>query len=94
MLDTDASAVAKTGILHQEQEHKGKTILRAIIYGSKLLIRTQLNYGALKLEKYAVFHFNENFHSYLAGREFTLWVDNQALPLLKAYSMDQAMIGR
>ena len=43
---------------------------------------------------YVVFYFVEKFHSYLAGREFTLRVDNQALSWLKTYSMDQAMIGR
>ena len=94
VLDTDASAVAIAGILHQEQQHNGKTILRPIVYGSKSLTRTQMNYGAPKLEMYAVFYFIEKFHSYLAGREFTLGVDNQALSWLKTYSMDQAMIGR
>ena len=94
VLDTDASAVAIAGILHQEQEYNGKTILRPIVYGSKSLTRTQMNYGAPKLEMYAVFYFIEKFHSYLAGREFTLRVDNQALSWLKTYSMDQAMIGR
>ena len=43
---------------------------------------------------YAVFYSTEKFHSYLAGREFTLRVDNQALSWLKTHSMDQAMIGR
>ena len=94
VLDTDASAVAIAGILHQEQQYNGKTILRPIVYGSKSLTRTQMNYGAPKLEMYAVFYFIEKFHSYLAGREFTLRVDNQALSWLKTYSMDQAMIGR
>ena len=94
VLDTDASAVAIAGILHQEQQYNGKTILRPIVYGSKSLNRTQMNYGAPKLEMYAVFYFIEKFHSYLAGREFTLRVDNQALSWLKTYSMDQAMIGR
>ena len=32
-LDTDASAVAIAGILHQEQEHNGRTVLRPIVYG-------------------------------------------------------------
>ena len=94
VLDTDASTVTIAGILNEEQEHNGKTILRPIVYGSKSLTRTQLNYGAPKLEMYAVFYFVEKFHSYLAGREFTLRVDNQALSWLKSYSMDQAMIGR
>ena len=94
VLDTDASTVAIAGILHQEQEYNGKTILIPIVYGSKSLTKNQLNYGAPKLELYAVFYFVEKFHSYLAGREFTLRVDNQALSWLKTYSMDQAMIGR
>ena len=94
VLDTDSSAVAIAGILHQEQKHNWKTILRSIVYGSKSLTRTQLNYAAPKLEMYAVFYFIEKFHSYLTGREFTLWVDNQGLSCLKLYSMDQAMIGR
>ena len=93
VLDTDASTVAIAGILHQEEEHNGKTILRPMVYGSKSLTRTQLNYGAPNMEMYAVFYFVEKFHSYLAGREFTLCVDNKALSWLKAYSMDQAMIG-
>ena len=94
VLDTDASAVAIAGILHQEQQYNGKTILRPIVYGSKSLTKTQMKYGAPKLEMYAVFYFIEKFHSYLAGRESTLRVDNQALSWLKTYSMDQAMIGR
>ena len=79
VLDTDASAVAIAGILHQEQQYNGKTILRPIVYGSKSLTKTQMKYGAPKLEMYAVFYFIEKFHFYLAGREFTLRVDNQAL---------------
>ena len=53
-----------------------------------------MNFGAPKLEMYAVFSFIEKFLSYIAGREFTLRVDNQALSWLKTYSMDQTMIGR
>ena len=94
VLDTDASTVAIAGILHQEQEYNGKTILRPIVYGRKSLTKTQLNYGAPKLKMYAVFYFVEKFHSYLAGREFTLRVDNRALSWLKTYSMVQAMFGR
>ena len=55
VLVKDASAVAIAEILQQEQEqeYNGKTILRPIVYGSKSLTRTQLNYGATKLEMYA-----------------------------------------
>ena len=92
VLDIDASAVAIGGILHQEQQYHGKTILRRIVYGRNSLTQTQLNYGAPKFEMYAVFYFIEKFHSYLAGREFTLRVDNILNPWLKTYSIYQAMI--
>ena len=67
VLDTDASAVAKAGILHQEQEYDGKTILRPIVYGSESLTQTQLIHYAPKLEQFAVLYFIENIYSYLAG---------------------------
>ena len=51
-------------------------------------------YGVPKLELYAVFYFNEKFLSCLAGREFTLRVDIQALSWLNTYSMEQPMIGQ
>ena len=62
VLDTDASTVAIAGILHQEQEYNGKTILRPIVYSSKSLTRTQLNYGGPKLEMHTVFYFVDKFH--------------------------------
>ena len=94
VLDTNASALALAWIVHQEQEHKGKTILSPIVYGNKSMTRTKLEDGAPKVEKYAVFCFIQNFHSYLAGREFTLRMDNQAISWRTTYSMDQATIGR
>ena len=48
LLDTDASVVAISGILHQEQEWNGRTVLRPIAYGSKVLSNTEMKYGAPK----------------------------------------------
>ena len=48
VLDTDASVVAISGILHQEQEWNGKTVLRPIAYGSKVLSDTEMKYGHRK----------------------------------------------
>ena len=94
MLDTDASAVAISGILHQWQGLPGERRLRPIVYGSKKLNATQAKYGAPKLEMYAAFYFVLKSHSYLCARKFNLRVDNQALSWLKTYSTDQALIGR
>ena len=46
VLDTDASVVVISGILHQEQEWIGRTVLRPIAYSSKVLSDTELKYGA------------------------------------------------
>ena len=42
VLDTDASVVAISGVLNQEQEWNGKTLLKPIAYGSKVLSDTEM----------------------------------------------------
>ena len=90
----DASVVAISGILHQEQEWNGKTVLRPIAYGSKVLSDTEMKYGAPKAEMFAVVTFVEKYRAYLGSEPFKLRVDNRALSWLKTYSMDQSYIGR
>ena len=46
VLDTDASVVAISGILHQKQEWNEKTVLKPIAYGSKVVSDTEMKYGA------------------------------------------------
>ena len=94
VLDTDASVVAISGILHQEQEWTGKTVLRPKAYGSKVLSDTEMKYGAPKAEMFAVVTFVEKYRAYLGSEPFKLRVDNRALSWLKTYSMDQSYIGR
>ena len=94
LLDTDASAVAISRILHQWQGLPGERRLRPIVYGSKKLNATQAKYGAPKLEMYPAYYFILKNHNYLCSRKFILRVDNQAFSWLKTYSTDQASIGR
>ena len=94
VLDTDASVVAISGILHQEQEWNGRTVLRPIAYGSKVLSDTEMKYGAPKAEMFAVVTFVEKYRAYLGSAPFKLRVDNRALSWLKTYSMNQSYIGR
>ena len=94
VLDTDASVVAISGILHQEQEWNGKTVLRPIAYGSKVLSDTEMKYGSPKAEMFAVVTFVEKYRAYLGSEPFKLRVDNRAPSWLKTYSMDQSYIGR
>ena len=94
VLDTDASVVAISGKLHQEQEWNGRTVLRPIACGSKVLSDTEIKYGAPKTEMFAVITFVEKYRAYLGSAPFKLRVDNRALDWLKTYSMDQSYIGR
>ena len=94
LLDNDASVVAISGILHQEQERNGKTVLRPIAYGSKVLSITEMKYGAPEAEMFAVVTFVEKYRAYLGSEPFKLWVDLMALSRLKTYSLDQSYIGR
>ena len=68
-LDTDASEVAISGILHQEQKWKGRKILRPIYYGSRVLNTAEQKYGALKAEMLAVVYFVEKYRSLLSWSE-------------------------
>ena len=88
MLDTDATAVGISGLLHQEQEWNGRTVLRPIASGSKILSDTEMNYGAPKAEIFAVITFVEKYRAYLGHALFKLRVDNRPLAWLKTYSMD------
>ena len=90
ILDTDASVVAISGILHQEQESYGRTVLRPIAYGSKVLSDTEMKYDAPKAEIIAVATFVEKYRAYLGSTPFKLRVDNRALSWMKTYSMDQS----
>ena len=94
VLDTDASVVAISGILHQEQEWNGRTVLRPIAYRSKVLSDTEIKYAAPKAEMFAVVTFVEKYRAYLGSEPFKLRVDNRALSWMKMYSMDQSYIGR
>ena len=94
VLDTDASVVAIFGILHQEQEWNGKTVVRPIACGSKVLSDTEMKYGAPKAEMFAVVTFVENYRAYLGSEPFKRRIDNRALSWLKTYSLDQSYIER
>ena len=91
VLDTGASVVAISRILHQEQEWNGRTVLRPIAYGSKVLSDTEMKYGAPKAEMFAVTTFVVKYRAYLGSASFKLRVDNRALSWLKTYSMDQSL---
>ena len=94
VLDTDASVVAISGTLHQEQDWNGRTALCPIAYGSKVLSDTEKKFDAPKAEKFAVVTLVEKYRVYLGSALYKVRVDNRALSWLKTYSMDQSYISR
>ena len=80
VLDTDASVIAISGILHQEQEWNGRTVIRPIAYGSKVLSDTEMKYGAPKAEMFAVVSFVEKYPAYLGSAPFKLRVETERYP--------------
>ena len=94
VFDTDASVVAISGIIHQEQEWNERTALRPIAYGTKVLSDTEMKYGTPKAERFAVFFLVEKYRAYLGSAPSKLRMDNRALAWLKTYSMDQSYVGR
>ena len=94
VVDTDASAVAISGILHQWQMIDSKKKLCVISYGSRGLRAAERNYGAPKQEMLAALTFLEQFQPLLTSKKFTLRCDNQALSWLKTYSTSSCMVAR
>ena len=94
VLDTDSLVVSISGILHKEQEWNGKTVLRPIAYGSKVLSGTKMKYGAPNVEMFAIVTFLEKYRTYLGSEPFKIRVDNRVLSWLKTYLMNQSYIER
>ena len=94
VLDTDASRVAISGILHQWQKINGKDKLVVINYASRGLKGSERKYSAAKSEMLAALTFIEHNRKWLLGREFTIRVDNQAFSWLKTYSTKSEHVGR
>ena len=94
VLDTDASRVAISGILHQWQFINGKDKLVVINYASRGLKGSERKYSAAKSEMLAALTFIEHNRKWLLGREFTIRVDNQAFSWLKTYSTKSEHVGR
>ena len=77
---SDATVVAISGILHQEQEWNGRTVLRPIAYTSKVLSDTEMKYGAPKAEMFAMGTFAEKYRAYLGSAPLKLRVTTERYP--------------
>ena len=83
VLDTDASVVAISGILHQEQEWNGRTVLRPIAYGSKVLSDTEMKYGAPKSRNVCSSHLRGDVPCILGERSHQVKRGQQSVILVE-----------
>ena len=94
VVDTYSLVVAISGILYQEQEWIGRTVLRPTAYGSKVLSDTEMKYHAPKADMFALILFVDKYRAYLGRAPFKFRVQNRALVCMKTYSMNRSYISR
>ena len=94
VLDTDASRVAISGILHQWQKIQGKDRLVVINYASRGLKGSERKYSAARSEMLAALTFIEHNRKWLQHREFVIRCDNQAFSWLKTYNTKSEHVAR
>src|SRR3984893_16279824 len=75
-IKTDASEVATSGILYQQQENRSWKMVDCI---SMKLQDAQLNYDVYDLEMLAIIQALEEWQHYLYGQEFEIHMDHQNL---------------
>lgn len=94
-LYTDASHYAAGAILYQrdENEQPGRE-LKVIGYYSYTFTKTQENYTTTEKEALAVVMSLRYFRSYLEGKHFNLFTDNQALTYLLQLTQPKGRIAR
>ena len=90
ILDTDASAVAISGCLSQEQDGEE----RVLAYYSQTLSAAQRRYCTTKGELLAVVRAVKHFRMYLWGRPFLLRTDHASLRWLINFKDPEGMLAR
>lgn len=76
VLETDASILGLGAILSQKQSDD---LLHPVAFASRSLSRSEANYSITELETLAVVWAVTYFHSYLYGRDVTIFTDHSAV---------------
>ncbi|BHF67842.1 hypothetical protein SprV_0301087100 [Sparganum proliferum] len=91
ILDTDASDVAIGAVLSQQQTDG---LEHPLIFASQTLTKPERNYSTTRKELLAVVTFVKKFHHYLAGKQFILRTDHQALRWLENFKDPTGQLAR
>ena len=91
IIDVDASGVGLGAVLSQEGEDGRE---RPIAYASRLISRTEKNYGSTKSEFLGVVRAFRHFRCYLLGKRFLVRTDHKALKCWQKFKDHSAIIAR
>ena len=91
IIDVDASGVGLGAVLSQEGEDGRE---RPIAYASRLISRTEKNYGSTKSEFLGVVWAFRHFRCYLLGKRFLVRTDHKALKYWQKFKDPSAIIAR
>ena len=94
VIQTDASAIALGAVLGQYGQVKGKNAFRPIMYGSRHLTKTEMNYSTTDRELLAIVWASKKFKAYIYARPVTFITDHQALATMRSLKEPMGRTGR
>lgn len=81
-LETDSSKIGIAAHLFQEIEVNGNIEIKTIAFTSRVLTKSEQNYGITELETLAVVNAFAKFRYFLAGKHTKVYTDHKALEFL------------
>lgn len=81
-LSTDSSKIGVAAHLFQEFEENGVVVQRSIAFTSRVLTKSERNYGITELECLALIHAFTKFRFFLYGKHTKVYTDHRALEFL------------
>lgn len=93
-LSTDSSKIGVAGHLFQEYEENGKIIQRSIAFTSRVLTKSEKNYGITELECLALIHSFSKFRFFLQGKHTKVYTDHRALEFLMSAKLTNDRLRR
>lgn len=84
VIQTDASAIGLGAVLGQFGQVTGKNAFRPIMYGSRHLTKTEMNYSTTDRELLAIVWASKKFKAYIYARPVTFITDHQALATMRS----------
>lgn len=93
-LSTDSSKIGVAAHLFQEYEENGTIVQRSIAFSSRVLTKSEKNYGITELECLALIHAFSKFRFFLYGKHTKVYTDHRALEFLMSAKLTNDRLRR